>query len=247
MRRHGWAFSLGLLACGTVAAQPPAGAGHSPPAPDLPGVVIAQYAPDRSPVNPVVPPFTDRAPKTVAPEPGPLHIESTPVPAEGTPVSSAIQTLPGTPCATPAPAAGCEKRGFGSLSAWCNHRSRAGYGLKVPFPYYPPLQAWFPCEPRWPIVAYAAPCAAKAPCPAPCGSVPPGNVIAGPDPMAPSPPAGVVPGRPQVGCPASPACLEGDVLSGFKKVGDGLNFAPGVAPMSDPTKQVHRVSHWRPK
>src|SRR5687767_6308485 len=143
MRRHGWAFSLGLLVCGTVAAQPPAGAGHSPPAPDLPGVVVAQSTSDRPTTNPEAPPFSDRAPRGPAQEPVPLSIEGNAGLVEGMP-APAIQTMPGAPCATPVPAAGCEKRGVGSLSAWCNHRSRAGYGLKVPFPYYPPLQAWFP-------------------------------------------------------------------------------------------------------
>jgi hypothetical protein len=229
---------------GTAAAQPPTHVEQSPSPPDLPGVVVAQSPGSPPSARVEVAPFTDRAPRPPAAlEPAPLAFDGT-MPLPGTPVSG---TLPfpgdaatiGAPCPAPAGGPGCAKRGFGSIDAWLMFRSRARQSGHYLTPYVPPLQAWFPCEPRRGV--WVSSCAGvPGPLPCPTVAVPPPMMVA-PGPAAPLPPG--VPVSPETACPGP----ETDVLLGFKKVGDGLNFAPGVAPMSDPTKQLHRVSHWRPK
>jgi hypothetical protein len=239
MRRHGWTLCLGLLVGGPAAAQPPAAGESSPPAPDLPGVVVAQ----EKGVLPLVQP----EPKKDAVEPGTLPIPDSSKPDPGAPAAPVPVDMPGPtapslvapPCAAPAAGPGCPKAGSGSVLDWCTFRSHATQSGHFVTPYRPPLIAWFPCERRCgPCGAWPTPVLLPAPVPA---VVVPGPTVA---PVVPAP-AGPAPTPPQVGCPG-PA-PETDVLSGFMKTPDGLNFAPGVAPLANPTTQVHRVSHWRPK
>ena len=58
--------------------------------------------------------------------------------------------------------------------------------------------------------------------------------VDGPVPVSP-PVAGTLPG-----------CPDKDALTSFEKIGDGLGFAPGGAPMAGPTTQV-KPSKWRPR
>ncbi|HKB03146.1 MAG TPA: hypothetical protein VKD90_13050 [Gemmataceae bacterium] len=233
MRRHGWAFCLGLLLGGSAAAQPPAAGEPTPPAPDLPGIVVAQERGTLPLVKPdSMPPRGD-----AAAEPGVLSVSDS-AGASGTPVVPPAGEVPmpatvsgAAGCATPAGGSVGSKPTFGAIRDWCTFRSQSRQSGHFITPYRPPLYTWFPCERR------CGPCGAWAfpgPVPPVAGIISPGPIPASPvDPLA----GGAVPG------PAP----ETEVLSGFMKTPDGLNFAPGGAPMACPTTQVHRVSHWRPK
>jgi hypothetical protein len=41
-------------------------------------------------------------------------------------------------------------------------------------------------------------------------------------------------------------CPDKDVLSTFRPVSEGIGFAPGAAPMANPTTQI-KQSSWRPR
>jgi hypothetical protein len=245
MRRQGWAFCLGLLVGGPAAAQPPAAGELPPPAPDLPGVVIAQAKGSR----PLA--AADALPPTAEPaaEPGTLSIPdgprttaialadpgapAVPPPADG-PMPIAVGGPGAPPCPTPAAGPGCAKPTFGSVLDWCTFQSKSRQSGHFITPYRPPLIAWFPCERK---------CGSCVPWTVPGMAAPVGAVVI-PAPVAPVPP-GPAPVAPQVSGPTPGP--EPEVLSGFMKTGDGLNFAPGAAPMANPTTQLQRVSHWRPK
>ena len=157
MRRHGWAFCLGLLVGGPAAAQPPAAGELPPPAPDLPGVVIAQAKGSR----PLA--AADALPPTAEPaaEPGTLSIPdgprttaialadpgapAVPPPADG-PMPIAVGGPGAPPCPTPAAGPGCAKPTFGSVLDWCTFQSKSRQSGHFITPYRPPLIAWFPCE-----------------------------------------------------------------------------------------------------
>ena len=135
------------------------------------------------------------------------------------------------PCTTSTAGPVSAKPTFAAIRDWCTFQSQSRQSGHFITPYRPPLQAWFPCERR------CGPCGAWA-FPAP---VPPVAAVLVPAPVAPAAAA------PQVTVPGMGPGPETEVLSGFMKTADGLNFAPGVAPMACPTTQLHRVSHWRPK
>jgi hypothetical protein len=243
MRRHGWALYLGLLAGGPVAAQPPANSEHYPPPLELPGVVVGQMrgspptapaATHRTSLKPAEPATTllksDAPSPTATAEVAPVD-SGTPV--DGTPVglpAPAVALPPGPGCPASPPVAKCGA-GIGSIQDWLLFRSRARQSGHYYPPYRPPLLAWFPCEPGYGYGARVAPtCAVPA-------------VV----PIGPAPVIANVPGS--IGPPAAlrlPACPDKEALTSFEKIGDGLGYAPGGAPMAEPTTQV-KPSKWRPR
>ena len=233
MRRHGWAFCLGLLVGGPAAAQPPAAGEPTPPAPDLQGIVVAQ---ERG-TQPLAKP-DQMSPTSDATEHGVLPVPDSAVGGPGVPAVPPIgdPAMPGTVagapgCATPAAGPEGGKPTLGAIRDWCTFRSQSRQSGHFITPYRPPLQAWFPCERRCgPCGAWAFP-----------GPIPPAAAILLPGPVPPGPATS------EVGGPIAGPGPETEVLSGFMKTADGLNFAPGAAPRACPTTQVHRVSHWRPK
>jgi hypothetical protein len=224
MRRQGWALCLGLFVGGTVAAQPPATGGRNPPAPQMPGEVIAQ-TPGNRPVTTAAWPTKSSAVKPAqavadAPRPpSPPAVSGTPITATVGPVggSPAMEPLPPAPPGSASPDAGSCWGGHGGCREWLLFRSHARQSGHYVTPYTPPLLAWFPCEPRN----------------GPCG-LPGAPVCAGGAGQMP-------PGHPAPGCPAV------DAPPPFIKTGDGLSFSPGGAPMANPTTQVSSKTHWRPK
>jgi hypothetical protein len=228
MRRQGWALCLGLFVGGTVAAQPPATGGRNPPAPQMPGEVIAQ-TPGSRPVTTAAWPTKSSAVKpaqavaeTPRP-PGPPAVSGTPITATVGP--AAPGSVAGPAAGEPVPprpgSAGPDvanwSGGHGGCLEWLTFRSRARQSGHYVTPYIPPLLAWFPCEPGY----------------GRCG-LPGAPACAGG-------PGGTPPGQPAPGCPAA------DAPPPFIKTGDGLSFSPGGAPMANPTTQVSSKTHWRPK
>src|SRR5262245_21384403 len=139
MRRPGWAFCLGLFLAGTAAAQPPADEDRFPPAPDLPGQVVAQHSEAMA--------SQTSAPKGANPAALP-EFQSAPTADKGSAVPALGMFPPPAPCPPAAPAArkGCSI-GFGDIQEWLLFRSRARQSGCYPPAYYPPLYTWFPCEP----------------------------------------------------------------------------------------------------
>lgn len=245
MRRHGWALCLGALLAGSAAAQPPAGDERFPPAPDLPGQVVGQL------IVPLVPnPDVGKDAKpAAAPLPDAvLDTSTTTVTAPVIAVGPGAMAVPGGPAVWPAPAcptpakSGCNI-GFWEVADWLCFRSRSRQSAHFVTPYRPPLQAWFPCEPR------------KAPCGTGCAGCPtgpamPGAIVPGPASLLPLPaPTPVGPHSPEpplAGGMAIGKCLDAEVLTTFQPVAPGLGFAPGGAPMANPTTQVKPTS-FKPK
>lgn len=257
MRRHGWAFCLGVLFTGTAAAQPPAADERFPPAPDLPGQVVSQ-----SPTLPKDPPAADQPatpPGSPAPDATVVPNGSTPttpvIPVEPAPVAGMPGALGMFPAAAPWAVTHCRSGwgldlgfGCGELKEWFCFRSRARQtGHHVPS-YRPPLVAWFPCEPRpaapFPGVV-AGPvctsCAQGVPAPAMVAPVVPGTGLPEPAPVVP-----VTPEPPLTGGVPVGSCPDIDVLTAFQPLGPGLGFTPGLAPMANPTTLV-KPAKFKPK
>jgi hypothetical protein len=239
MRRHGWAFGLGLVLSGMAAAQPPADEDRFPPAPDLPGQVVAQLPGPKSPEA--------DTPKDAKPAPMP-DLQLAP---DGGKRPAAILPAPnGAPPAAPCPPAGPVARrgcqiGFGDIQEWLLFRSKSRQSGCYPPPYYPPLYTWFLCEPgnghsgvvglpTKPGCANGGPVLGVATAVPP--AVPPGRL---PIPEVPAAPESALGGGVTVG-----KCA--DVLTNFEPVGPGLGFTPGAAPTANPTTQV-KPSSWRPR
>jgi hypothetical protein len=256
MRRHGWAFCLGAILAGSAAAQPPAGEERYPPAPDLPGTVVSQPPAPRPADGPKDTPKAESlkadTPKPAEPRDAappadvtvmPNGTKAAPViPVEPAPIPAMGMFAPADPACCPPARSGCHI-GYSEIKQWLCFRSQARDSGKYVTPYRPPLYAWFPCEPR-PLAAVAAPacagCAAKAPAAAPAPlatevldgeQVPTGTDV-------PEPPLG---GGVPIG-----KCHEAEVLTTFQPVNPGLLFAPGAAPMANPTTQVKPTS-FKPK
>jgi hypothetical protein len=120
---------------------------------------------------------------------------------------------------------------------WLCFRSRSRQSTHFVNPYRPPLQAWFPCEPRpAPIGLVAQPCATSPMLPSPTGLPLP----------APSPAGPIKSEPPLAGGTAVGKCLDAEVLTSFQPVAPGLGFVSGVAPMANPTSQVKPTS-FKPK
>jgi len=238
MRRHGWALCLGLFTGLAVAGPPSATGERYPPAPAMPGEVIAQ-SPGTRPGTPTTSPRT----KTPAIKPAQAVSEAPLPPAPPAPHSTSINATvaPSQPCPTSAPPAtgflsppgsspaqygAAWSEGHGSCQEWLSFRSRARQSGHYPTPYYPPLLAWFPCEPRPG---------------APCG-LPGGPACQGGPTCAGAPTGHPVPPGPPVG-----ELLPGEGPMGVRKVGEGITFAPGGAPMANPTTQVTPRREWKPK
>jgi len=231
MRRHGWALYLGLLAGGPAAAQPPASGEHYPPPPDLPGVVVGQMRGSPPPATSATQ-RTSLKPETPAATTGIEPVEPG-APVEGMPVGAPVTaaTLPPGPSCPAAPPGGKCGAGIGSFQDWLTFKSRARQsGHYVP-PYRPPLIAWFPCEPGYGYGPRVAP-ACAVPAVVPIGPAP----VNSPVPSVTGPPAAL----------CVPTCPDKEALTSFEKIGDGLGFAPGGAPMAEPTTQV-KPSKWRPR
>ncbi|HJZ94100.1 MAG TPA: hypothetical protein VKE40_24715, partial [Gemmataceae bacterium] len=158
MRRQGWALCLGLFVGGTVAAQPPATGGRIPPAPQMPGEVIAQ-TPGSRPVTTAASPARSSAVRPAqavtdaARPPGPPAPYGTPITATVGPASPgpaagppAVEALPPPPGPASPDAANCWA-GHGGCLEWLLFRSHARQSGHYVTPYTPPLLAWFPCEP----------------------------------------------------------------------------------------------------
>jgi hypothetical protein len=134
--------------------------------------------------------------------------------------------------------------GLGDVTEWLLFRSKSRQSGHFITPYRPPLQAWFPCEPRVGGCGVGgAGCVGGVPGPVIPGTsipVPPGGLPtpAPADPTSAGPP---LPGGMAVG-----KCLDAEVLTTFVPVAPGLGFTPGVAPMANPTSQVKPTS-WKPK
>jgi hypothetical protein len=252
MRRHGWAFCLGLFLTGAATAQPPADEDRFPPPPDLPGQVIAQTpglktADSDKPKDDKPATLPDLQPaETTAPAPA-MPTEP-PAPA----VAPAAGLLP-PPSAAPCPPAAQIARkghdiGFAEIANWLLFRSHARQSGCYPPPYVPPLYAWFPCEPgkgpcciggipgkpAWLPAAPAVPLTvAVKPVPPTAGNgelPPPGTAIGSELPLG---------GGMAIGTCAPP-------LTPFEQIGVGLGFTPGGAPMANPTRQI-APSSWRPR
>ncbi len=258
MRRHGWAFGLGLFVNSAAIAQPPADSERYPLAPDLPGVVVGQSQYGR-PVGKVVA-IGGQGEKQVLAEPAPVpkaieRDRETAAPAPADKLAIPAEAMPGYPRPTQGLGLGtgmhldCVHR----LQEWLCFRSRAKAGYYVT-PYNYPLQAWFPGDPKqksfsqFPSVEIPA-----------TGKHHHSTTITRQEVVNPSPV--VIPPTsektmpmptPKTGLhgpsirPTAPAG-EGDLPPGYQKVNVGLSFTPGVAPISKPTTQTDRVSNWRPK
>ena len=274
MKRHGWAFGLGLLVSGAALAQPPADSERYPPAPDLPGVVVGQSQKGR-PVGKVVPIAGSDANQILAePAQVPKALEQAPevtLPAPATTIAKPAISVEATPlpaaCARPTHGLGlgtgkhldCVSR----FQNWLCFRSRAKQQGCYVTPYRSPLQAWFDCDPKrgtcGPCASVQMPPVGKHhrvvtspthvvidPIPA---VIPPTTEKTMPSPSVkppsvPMPKSGVMAPLPVP--PAAPR-VEGDLPPGFQRVDVGLGFTPGVSPMAKPTTQTERVSNWRPK
>ena len=252
MRRHGWAFCLGLFLTGATAAQPPADEERFPPAPDLPGEVVGQLPPTI-----VVPKIGSKDTKPVPPAPLP---DNMPAPYGGGTVTATVTPLEPTPGAVPAamgmfqqaaqcPVPACRPScgiGLGDIKEWLCFRSKARQSGCYPTPYHPPLQAWFPCDPK------NGPCGvgglSKAPFCASCamGAMPPGAGVPVPPTGDPIPAVPASPEPPLAGGLSVGKCADADVLTTFLPVTPGLGFAPGNAPMANPTSQI-KASSWKPR
>jgi hypothetical protein len=250
MRRHGWAFCLGLFLTGAATAQPPADEDRFPPPPDLPGEVISQL-PGPKAVD-ATPPKDGR--------PAPLP-DLQPVPYTGT-VSAAVAPVEPPPAAVPpvlgmvAPAAPCPPAapacrpscgiGFGDIQEWLLFRSQSRQSGHFVTPYHPPLYAWFPCEPGkgpccvggFPAKPGCAVGAAGTPVTVTTPAVAQGGL------PVPNPEVPVAPELPLGGGAPIGKCAE--PLTTFEPVGAGLGFTPGRAPMANPTTQI-KPSSWRPR
>ncbi|HEX3151989.1 MAG TPA: hypothetical protein VHR66_28205 [Gemmataceae bacterium] len=249
MRRHGWAFCFGLFLSSAAAAQPPADEERFPPPPDLPGEVVSQLPSPRPAAK-----VTQKDVKLDAPAPLP---DITPTPYSGTVKAN---VTPVDPLMTAGPTAGCNQPAscpvptghsgccisLSDLKEWALFRSQARQsGPYVP-PYRPPLQAWFPCDPRSSSCgaglhakAGCATCASGMPLPAAVAGAPVNSATKVDAPPAATEPA-LLGGNP-VG-----KCADSDVLTSFQPVNPGLGFAPGGAPMANPTTQV-KASTWKPR
>lgn len=143
------------------------------------------------------------------------------------------------------------------IKDWLCFRSRSRQSGCYPSQPWPPfLQPC--CEPK-----ICSTCAPPAKCPCLFGKCAGGKCATGPvvgplvdpvpaplplmpPPAAPMPPSGAAKAEPPFP-PGTVVATGPDELSGFRKVDVGLNFAPGAAPMANPTTQIERVSNWRPK
>ena len=169
MRRQGCALFFGLLVSGAALAQPPAVSERYPPAPELPGVVVGHSPSERTVVS-VAPLAVKRTGLNVT-EPAPMPDKTSPekhppaTQAASTPTEPAIES--GKDLATPCPpkAGKCAKRCCtGGILDWLTYHSKARQsGCNIP-PYMPPLQSWFPCDPRG---RSCTSCAAKSCCTVP--------------------------------------------------------------------------------
>jgi hypothetical protein len=240
MRRHGWAFCLGALLAGTVAAQPPTDEERYPPALDLPGMVVGQLPPPRPVDGPKDAPKTD-APKAEPKESKPADVTVLPngttpatpvIPVEPAP-TPVTGTFPAANTCCPPARSGCHI-GYADIREWFCFHSKARQTEHYVTPYRPPLQAWFPCEPK-PLMPVAGPacagCAAggrMAPAPLAAGVVEGESVPTGEESTEPPLGGGVPIGK----------CLDAEVLTTFQPVNPGLLFTPGAAPTANPTTQV---------
>ena len=258
MRRQGWALCLGMLAGGSAMAQSPTTGERNPPPPELPGKVIAQApAPRPSSASHPVVVSRPRGQKpteptdTVPVSEGPLDSATT-APLEGsTPAAPPTTELPPVPGMLPPPAACPTKSvtkdcgaGHGNIFDWLTFRTHARQSGHRKPAYTPPLQAWFPCEvnPRW-----RSDCTGLLPRPT-CATPAPGCaslLMPGVVPAPVTSPDGTVPPTPPAVC-SPPECPDKEALTSFEKVGDGLGFAPGGAPMANPTRQA-QPSKWKPR
>ena len=247
MRRHGWALYLGLLAGAPAVAQPPADGERSPPPSDLPGIVVSRHR--GSPPVVAVAPVATRPASLRLPDPENMarlpDTEPAPYSTTATATVAPIQAAPVGPVTAP-PAAGCPAQangatcgaGHGSIVDWLMFRSQSRQSGHYKPRYAPPLFTWFPCDPR--NNGYGP--RVMTPCGIGCAT--PFGPMVGPAPVA-GPMDGPAPTSPQV-AGAHPACPDKDALTSFEKIGDGLGFAPGAAPMASPTTQV-KPSTWRPR
>ena len=246
MGRQGWAFCFGLLVTAAGLAQPPSDDERYPPPPDLPGEVVSQPAASRSIAT--VAPMALRqrtADPAVAPLPKGQPATYTPT---ATATIAAVPNLPSAPVVGELPAAmgmfpsasNCAPAGCGTwlsnLRDWCTFRSKARPPGCYPSPYTPPLQAWFPCDPKH------GGCGPKPGCAMPLAP------MTSPFTMTPSEtlPAPTVPKVGALPAPNAAECPDKDVLSTFRPVSEGIGFAPGAAPMANPTTQI-KQSTWRPR
>jgi hypothetical protein len=254
MQRHGWTFCFGLLVSGFAAAQPPADSERYPPAPDLPGIVVGKTNTGKPAVS-----IPAAEPKVVSiqagePAPTPRALEGEPVPA-GPRVTATTQPaeakpespehpVPATAIATNEKAckSGCRSSNcLDRVMDWMCFQPHARQQGCYPSPNRPPLQAWFPCDPK------------SGSCPnGKCGSVVPPTVVAPgtplltPEPAGPAPKVSIDSESATRQAPAIPIEVDDD-LPGAIRVDTGLRFSPGAAPMAKPTTQTDRVSTWRPK
>jgi hypothetical protein len=240
MRRHGWALYLGLLAGAPAVAQPPADSERFPPPLDLPGIVVSQPRGSRPTVTVATQPISlnsQNLPSLPDTEPVSTPTATTTIaPINSVPVAP-VMVPPAADCPAPANGAACGA-GHGSIIDWATFRSQSRQSGHYKPRYTPPLFTWFlPCDPkrngygpRLVSVAGNGCATGFGPMvgPAPAGSVD------GPVPVSP-PVAGTLPG-----------CPDKDALTSFEKIGDGLGFAPGGAPMAAPTTQA-KPSKWRPR
>jgi hypothetical protein len=253
MRRHGWAFCLGLFLSGAAVAQPPADEDRFPPPPDLPGEVVGQLPSPRPTAK-----VTQKDAKPAAPAPLP---DVAPTPFSGTvkatviPVDPLVAPAPATACNQPPPCSttvghsGC-CISLGDLKEWALFRSNARQSGKFVPPYRPSVFAWLPCDaPNGGCGVYRL--NGKAGCSTCASGTPlPVGVLNSTEKPAmnaanmPTVPVTLEP--PLAGGNPVGKCADSDVLTSFQPVNPGLGFVPGAAPMANPTTQV-KASNWKPR